>query len=61
MATIGLFRSQLLTEQGQQVVKAIVVGDDLPAEMYEQFEAFLADDANHVIVLPEGVRVGWLG
>lgn len=61
MASIGLFRSALLNEQGQPVIKAIVVGDDLADEVLTIIEGFLASTEDQLLVLPEGTRVGWLG
>ncbi len=61
MARIGLFRSECLNEQGQQVVKAIIIGDDMPDEMYDAFSKWLADPDDNLVVLNEGTQVGWLG
>ena len=61
MTRIGLFRSALLNDHGQQVIKAIVVGDDMPEESYDAIEEFLSDPENHLIVLSEGTQIGWLG
>jgi len=60
MAQIGLFRSERLNNQGQQIVKAIVVGDDLPEAVYVQLEQFLKSDDDHVLILSDGIRVGWM-
>lgn len=61
MSHIGLFRSAQLDEHGQQIIKAIVVGDDMPDESYDAFEKWLSSPDEHLVVLKEGTRVSWLG
>lgn len=61
MAIIGLFRSSVLNDKGQQIIKAIVCGDDMPEESYDAFEAWLSSEDEHLIVLDAGTRIAWLG